>query len=218
MALFPGWGDGGRAAGWRPSSSSCWGLTITAGLVVLAQKAYADNEDRLVRQRVEEVTAVLTAAIPSIQAPLATTAEVVEEESGTDLFIPVMESQVDEEGQPFVAGALFAVDEPEPVESGSAAPALLERDEQEIEAFLDRSASAAGMMSVLDLLDDEEPRLGYGYAAAGRLGPVRRLRRAGLAAEPHPGGAARLGVRQHRLRPVPRTAGGIAELAAGEHR
>ena len=89
MALFPGWGDGGRAAEVATVAVVLLGLTITAGLVLLAQKAYADNEDRLVRQRVKEVTAVLTAAIPSIQAPLATTAEVVEEESGPDLFIPV---------------------------------------------------------------------------------------------------------------------------------
>ena len=141
------------------------GLIITAGLVLLAQKAYADNEDRLVRQRVKEVTAVLTAAIPSIEAPLATTAEVVQADVDPELFGMALDSQTGPRPTDrFVAGALLAADDPEMLDN-LGQPALVNRDEDEIRAFVRRTLSADGM-TVLDLLDGETPRLGYGYAAA----------------------------------------------------
>ena len=171
MALFPGWRDGGLAAGCRRSPSSWSGLIITAGLVLLAQKAYADNEDRLVRQRVKEVTAVLTAAIPSIEAPLATTAEVVQADMDPELFGMALDSQTGPRPTDrFVAGALLAADDSEMLDN-LGQPALLNRDEDEIRAFVQRTLSAEGM-TVLDLLDGETPRLGYGYAAADRASVV----------------------------------------------
>ena len=54
------------------------GLVITAGLALGAQSVHNTNEDRLLRQRVRETAAVVTAAIPNVQTPLASAAVLAE--------------------------------------------------------------------------------------------------------------------------------------------
>ena len=74
----------------------------------------------------------MTAAIPSIEAPLATTAEVVQADVDPELFGMALDSQTGSRPTDrFVAGALLAADDPEMLDN-LGEPALVNRDEDEI--------------------------------------------------------------------------------------
>ena len=60
------------------------GVLLTVVLGVAAVAARENNEERLLRQHTREAAAVLTAALPGIQTPLASSVEVVEESAGAD--------------------------------------------------------------------------------------------------------------------------------------
>lgn len=72
------------------------GVLLTAGLVIAASSAHASNEARLLRQRTREAASVLTVAVPGIQTPLASAAELTEATNGQDsaAFERLMTSQL----------------------------------------------------------------------------------------------------------------------------
>src|SRR6476659_2518938 len=54
------------------------GVLITSSLAAGARSLHSANEDRLLKQRVREVSAVVAAAIPNVQTPLASAAVLAE--------------------------------------------------------------------------------------------------------------------------------------------
>jgi serine phosphatase RsbU (regulator of sigma subunit) len=141
------------------------GVVISVGLGVAAARAHADNEQRLTDQRAVEVTSVLTAAVPSIEVPLAAAAALVEVESDPTVFEEVVGTQVGPEGR-FVSASVWRVGEMTPEVIIGEPPALRDLPPAEVEAFLDRTLST-DLMSVLDLVERSEPRIGYSYVQAG---------------------------------------------------
>ena len=141
------------------------GVVITAGLAWAAGEAHADNEQRLTDQRSAEVISVLTAAVPSIEIPLASAAALVEAESDPELFEEVIGPQLGPEER-FVSASVWRADASTPEVTIGARPALADLAPSEIEAFLDRSL-ATDLMSIVDLVDGSEPRIGYSYTAPG---------------------------------------------------
>jgi len=144
------------------------GLVITAGLALGAQSVHKTNEDRLLRQRVRAAAAVVTAAIPNIQGPLASAASVAEATGGAaDPFTRVMRPLVTAR-QPFVSASLWSVADPQPrvLIVVGARPGLETRAPEEIGRFL-RGAMGSGTVHINDLLSSRERRLGYAYAATG---------------------------------------------------
>jgi serine phosphatase RsbU (regulator of sigma subunit) len=144
------------------------GLVITAGLALGAQSVHKTNEDRLLRQRVREAAAVVTAAIPNVQGPLASAA-VVAEATGAeaDPFTRVMSPLVTA-GRPFVSASLWSVTDAQPraLIVVGARPELETRAPDEIARFL-RGAVGKGAVHINDLLSARDRRLGYAYAATG---------------------------------------------------
>ena len=141
------------------------GLLITAILSVGSLRVHNDNEDRLLRQRVREAAAVITAAIPNVQGPLASAAVLAESTAGargpfTSLIQPLLA-----EGRPYVSASLWSVKgaTPRPLIVVGARPELETRPPQEVERFL---RSATGRVSINDLLSQRDRRLGYAYAVA----------------------------------------------------
>ena len=89
------------------ASVALTGVVITAGLAWAAGEAHADNEQRLTEQRSAEVISVLTAAVPSIEIPLA--AALVEAESDPELVQEVVGPQVGPDGR-FVSASVWRPD------------------------------------------------------------------------------------------------------------
>src|SRR3712207_2578559 len=91
------------------------GLVITAALAWAAEAAHDDTEDRLTVQRTRAAAAVLSAALPSIEAPLATTAALpaVTDDADDTVFEQAMGPRVGPEGQ-FSTAAVWPVDGPAP--------------------------------------------------------------------------------------------------------
>ena len=147
------------------------GVALTLTLAVAARTAHQGNEDRLLRERTRQAAAVLTAALPGIQIPLASAAEVAQQgDGGQEAFRRLMEPLV-ESGRPFVSASLWRVDTDPfvPILVIGAEPRLAAQPPDAIRAFLERSVATDGL-SVLGLLDGDQPRLGYSYTAA--TGPV----------------------------------------------
>ena len=123
------------------------GLLLTVVLGIAVVTARDNNEERLFRQRTREAAAVLTAALPGIQTPLASSVEVVEESAGADqeafrrLLTPLAEA-----GEPYVSASLWRADsdDPQPLLVIGDAPMLASQPPAEIRTFLERSSVGDG--------------------------------------------------------------------------
>ena len=148
----------------------CVGILLTVVLVAASRAAFDGNEDRLLEQRTREAAAVLTAALPGIQTPLAASVEVAEQDSGDQapfrrLMTPIVERQT-----PYVSASLWRAGSLEPITVVGLEPRLQSESPAVIREFLERSVAAPGL-SVIGLLDGDEPRLGYSFIAS--TGPIR---------------------------------------------
>ena len=142
------------------------GVLMTAGLVIAASSAHVDNEARLLRQRTREAASVLTAAVPSIQTPLASAAELIEATNGQDsaAFERLMTPQL-KEGGPYISASIWAVDgDIQPVMVVGEQPKLALQSPAKIRDFLTRSATTTSL-NVIGLLDGDKPRLGYAFTS-----------------------------------------------------
>lgn len=143
------------------------GLAATAALAAAAMQVHDDTEDDLLEQRAREAGAVLTASLPGIETPLAAAVELVEvtEAGDAGAFELAMGRFVGEDG-PFVSVSAW------PLDGGATGPALVVGDEpalasrspEEIRAFLDQAATSS-TLTVVGLLDEAQPRLGYAVTA-----------------------------------------------------
>jgi serine phosphatase RsbU (regulator of sigma subunit) len=139
------------------------GLILTVVLVVTTSMLHNSNEERLLRQRTREAAAVLTAFAPSIQTPLASSAETVEVTGGTDqqVFERLMAPLLQPGGQ-YKSASLWRLDGDgvEPVLVIGEAPLLAAQPPDVIRAFLQR-AVATKKFALIGLLDGPSPRIGY---------------------------------------------------------
>ena len=161
------------------------GLVITAGLALGARSVHNTNEDRLLRQRVRETAAVLTAAIPNVQTPLASAAVLAEAtRAQADPFERLMQPLVTTRG-PFISASLWSVADPQPraLVVVGARPELEQRPPQEVERFL-RSSIGRSTLTINNLLASSERRLGYAFAVDRSRHDVRRVRGSRTAEEP----------------------------------
>ena len=140
------------------------GLLVTAALAAAAWSAHQSNEERLLRQRVREAGATLTAALPGIQTPLASAVALAEFTGGDpDVFEQAMTPLVGSDAL-FVSASLWRVDGADegPLAAVGDDPVLAGEPPEEIGAFLERSAGTP-LLAVIDLLDHDPPRLGWSF-------------------------------------------------------
>jgi serine phosphatase RsbU (regulator of sigma subunit) len=142
------------------------GLVLTVVLGSAAQTAYERNEDRLLKQQTKQAAAVLTAALPGIQTPLASSAEVAEQDSDDQSSFRRLMTPIVESGRPFVSASLWPVDSNPmmPLEVVGEEPKLVSQPPVEIQSLLDRAATSNGLV-VIGLLEGDDPRLGYAYTS-----------------------------------------------------
>ncbi len=179
MSTIPTAQSSGRdtTAKGRGRSRSAWtnvgvvvliGVVVTGALVIGARNVHENNEQRLLRQRVREVGAVLSAAIPSLQASLssiATLAAVTHADRATfdDVTRPIVTAK-----QPFDSVGLW-----ERRPGGGYRRVLHVGKASELQtlpaarrnALLGR-AQGKPTFAVVDLLGGPRRRLGYAYAGA----------------------------------------------------
>lgn len=141
------------------------GLTVVAVLAFTARAVHDNNENHLLRQRVNEAAAVLTAATAGTQAPLSSAAILAEATHGdVQDFTGLMKSLTS--GAPYVSASLWPTGSPspEPLAVVGAQPELAKQSVAQIRSFLDRT-SAKHSVTILDLLGSSPRRLGYGFSS-----------------------------------------------------
>jgi serine phosphatase RsbU (regulator of sigma subunit) len=138
------------------------GLVLTTVLALVCATIHDHDENRLLSLQVRQAASVVSAALPAIQIPLTSAAELAEATRGDpQRFRVAMAPYVSSKG-PFVSASLWALGAgaPRPVASVGG-PSLLADSPGFTLAFLDEVERAPGL-SVHGFLKRDQPRLGYG--------------------------------------------------------
>jgi serine phosphatase RsbU (regulator of sigma subunit) len=149
------------------------GLIVTSGLVVISAILYRNNENRLLKLRTRDIGSVLTAALPSTQTSMASSAAFADATGGNvqkfDRFVAPLVGQA--AGHPFASVSLWRADQPQrgPI-TVVGVPPLLTASMARTPAFFAR-ARASKKLTVLSFLQERAPRLGYGFTEPATAGP-----------------------------------------------
>ncbi len=164
----------GPVGRWRPSGAAVLallvGLVVTAALALTSLGLYDRNEDRLLSLRARELGLVLAAAVPSIQTPLASAAELADASGGDpQRFRAFMSSYVGPRRQ-FASVSLW------PLRTSTLAPSLvvgrapaLASLPQQARALF-RRAMHSKLLNVTGIFGTASASLGYEYRTPGLRG------------------------------------------------
>ncbi len=145
------------------------GLLVTAALVLISHSLYTSNEQRLLELRVREAGSALAQALPSIQTPLASAAELADATNGNaQKFKQFVSPYVGPgPGHPFVSLSLWRLNAPGhgPVVVAGAPPQLSASMSEAPGLFA--SAARTAKLSVIGLLRPPDFRLGYAFSTPG---------------------------------------------------
>jgi serine phosphatase RsbU (regulator of sigma subunit) len=157
---------------WLPTATLIVGLLVTGALAWVSQAQYASNEKRLLGLRVRDAGSLLIAAVPTIQTPLASAAELADATRGNPqrfkrLVAPYVGNGP---GRQFASVSLWrlAATQAGPVAVEGAKPKL-EASRSDTAAFFARTRRTR-MMSVIGLLRPPGARLGYAFSTPGLTG------------------------------------------------
>jgi hypothetical protein len=149
------------------------GLLVTIGLIVVSTILYYNNENRLLRLRTRDIGSVLTAAVPTVQSAVASTATFAEATNGNarkfDEFAQQFAGQG--AGHTFASMSLWRLNNP------GAGPTTVVGSQPELASSMSKAAAlfahaaASHKLTVLGLLDGPSPRIGYAYVEPGTNGP-----------------------------------------------
>jgi serine phosphatase RsbU (regulator of sigma subunit) len=134
-------------------------------LAYAAASVYHSNEHRLLNLRARAVGAVLAGAVTEIQTPLASAAALADATHGNpQKFKRLIAPYIGLGGtRPFVSVSLWRVRDPQagPV-AVLGSPPMLHTAMGQAAGFFSRASNSTSL-TVLDLLQAPEPRIGYGY-------------------------------------------------------
>ena len=191
---------------WSVVTVAVVGLLVTVGLIVVSTILYHNNENRLLKLRTRDIGSVLTAALPSLQTSVASTATFAEATNGNagkfDDFAQQFAGQGG--GRPFASMSLWRVDHPE------RGPTTVVGAQPELAASMGKApalfarAAATHKLTVLGLLGGPAPRIGYAYVEPGTNEPLRGLCRERAAGQTLLGPTERFLVQRHQLCALPR--------------
>jgi serine phosphatase RsbU (regulator of sigma subunit) len=155
-----------------PLATLVIGLVVTLALVLVSHAQYVSNEKRLLRLRVRDAGALVTAATPNTQTPLGSAAELADATGGNVAKFQRFASPYLLTGaqHAFASISLWRVSSLNagPVAVLGVAPKLA-GSRAAATAFLAKAARTA-KLSVTGLLSAPDPRLGYAYGTPGAPG------------------------------------------------
>jgi hypothetical protein len=152
----------------RPSSLSTLvllaGLVLTGSLTWVSVTIHDHNENRLLNLELRQAASVVSAAVPSIQIPLSSAAELAAATNGgSQQFEHYMVSFVGTKG-PFVSASLWRVGNVgSTLDASVGAPPTLGTTSSILTGFLAHARGSAAL-SVLSLLNQARPALAYASA------------------------------------------------------
>jgi serine phosphatase RsbU (regulator of sigma subunit) len=161
----------GSARRWSPSRAACLtlaiGLVVTAALTLTSLGLYNRNENRLLGLRARELGLVLTAAVPSIQTPLASAAELADATGGSQQkFHAFIDSYVGP-GRQFASVSLWPLGTSRlaPVVVAGSTPALAALPAQTRALFA--RGEHTRLLNVTGILGTANASLGYEFTTPG---------------------------------------------------
>jgi serine phosphatase RsbU (regulator of sigma subunit) len=154
---------------WLPAATLIIGLVVTLALVLVSHSQYTSNETRLLKLRVRDAGALVTAATPNIETPLASTAELADATNGNvqkfkKFAAPYLLTGALHQFGSISLWKLSALDAG-PVAVVGLTPKLA-ASPSTAATFLAKAAHTP-TLSVTGLLQSPGPRLGYAYATGG---------------------------------------------------
>jgi serine phosphatase RsbU (regulator of sigma subunit) len=156
---------------WSVVTVAVVGLLVTVGLIVVSTVLYHNNEKRLLKLRTRDIGSVLTAAVPTVQTSVASTATFAEATNGEPRKFDSFADQYAGKGRSFASLSLWRVDHPE------RGPITVVGDQPELAASMGKApalfarAAATHKLTVIGLLDGPAPRIGYAFVEPGTNGP-----------------------------------------------
>lgn len=161
-----------RSSLWLPATTLLIGVAVTLALVLVSHAQYVNNEKRLLRLRVRDAGTLVTAAIPNLETPLASAAELADATNGNvqkfkDFAATYLVSGAQRQFAGLSLWKLAALSGGPLAVAG--APPKLAASPSAAAAFLDRAARTP-TLSVIGLLQPPDRRLGYAYATPGAAG------------------------------------------------
>jgi serine phosphatase RsbU (regulator of sigma subunit) len=148
------------------------GLLVTGALALVSRALYSNNENRLLGLRAREVASVLAGALPTVQTPLASAAELADATKGDArkfrTFVgPFVGTAPNHQ---FVSMSLWRLGAPQrgPIAVVGASPLLL-TSMSSAPAFFS-SAAHTSRLKVIGMLASPDRRLGYVFANPGAGG------------------------------------------------
>ncbi|MGH3419819.1 MAG: PP2C family protein-serine/threonine phosphatase, partial [Streptosporangiaceae bacterium] len=141
------------------------GLALTGLFVWYSRYQYVSNEQRLLGLRVKEAAAVLSAAVPSVQEPLSSAAELAGATDGNRGDFDRAMSRYVGPGRTFVSASLWrAAPNQDPLEVIGQAPVIGNMPGGAASLF---AHATAGTLAVSPILGTDQPRIVYAVSSAG---------------------------------------------------
>ncbi|HET7295989.1 MAG TPA: PP2C family protein-serine/threonine phosphatase [Gemmatimonadales bacterium] len=143
------------------------GLLVTAALAVTAAVLYSHNEKRLLGLRARELGLVIRTAVPTLQTPLVSAAELADATGGSARKFRAFAAPLVGPGRQFVSVSLWAANGPltKPAAVVGSAPSL-GLDPEQARHFM-AHAKQSRQLSVTHVLPRPTPRLGYAFYIPG---------------------------------------------------
>jgi hypothetical protein len=141
------------------------GLLVTGLLTSVTESVHNHNESRLLSIELKEAGSVVAAAVPSIQIPLTSAAQLAAATNGSpSQFRSSMQSYTS--GNPFASASLWRLGSGPPTEVAAVGlPADIGTMPGAVAAFLSQ-ARRTPPLAVLNLLNQTRPGIGYASAAS----------------------------------------------------
>jgi serine phosphatase RsbU (regulator of sigma subunit) len=148
------------------------GLLVTGTLALVSHAQYTNNEKRLLKLRVRDAAALIAEALPGVQTPLASAAELADATSGnTQKFMRFIAPYVGTgAGKAFASASLWRASSPQrgPVAVAGVPPKLALSPSSASSLFA--QVARKPELNVIGLLGAPNPRLGYAFATPGVAG------------------------------------------------
>jgi serine phosphatase RsbU (regulator of sigma subunit) len=142
------------------------GLAVTAAFALTSLSLYDRNENRLLHLRAREVGSVLTAAVPAVQTPLASAAELADATGGDPKRFRAFMAPYVGLGRQFGSASLWRLGTPNPTPTAVVGSTPTLASLPQAHAFF-AHAERSPQLNVTGILTSPRPSLGFEFSTPG---------------------------------------------------